>query len=139
MVNIRTWEGLYMKKAIIIAIVMLLLVSGGLLAIMNNPETTSIKVVVTGTEGQRITGQYTADGVKQTIERVLPTEISIEAKRLSMLIESQDDTKGIFAQVFVNDQQRLGGQNQCIQIEVSGQTLLSSSREYLIASDKPLP
>lgn len=128
-----------MKTIKIVAAVILVIAGVVALAVTKEPDTAFTKIIVTGTEGQKITGQYTADGIEQTIDEILPAEITIEARRLSLSVESSDESKDIFAQVFVNDNRRVSGGNQCIQVEVIGKTMFSSPRSHLIASNKPLP
>lgn len=128
-----------MKTTKIIAAVILIIGAVFVYAMIKGPETVSSRFVITGTDGRKITGRYTADGIEQTIEKVLPAEITIDAKRLSLSVESSDKAQDIFVQVYLNDKLKVSGGHRYVKIEVSGKTLLSSPKTHLIASNGPVP
>ncbi len=121
-----------MKKQIILAVI---LVIGGILlfGFIKGPDTVSAKIVISGTEGLKITGKYTADGSEHTIEKVLPTEITIEAGRISLTVETSDGSEGLFAKVYVNDKLQVSGGQQHIDVAISGKTMFSSPKTHLKA------
>lgn len=116
------------------------LISVALLAVVvifviaKTPDTVKTKIVLSGPAEIEVTGSYTADGKEYKIKETLPAELSIDAKRLSLLLESSNETAAISAEVLVNDKPRVSGSQQHIQIEVTGNTMFSSTpRTYLKA------
>jgi hypothetical protein len=124
-----------MMKKVQIVIVGLLVICGTVLfGIIRGPSEVTTTIVLSGTDGLQVTGKYTADGKEFTIAEVLPTEITILAKRVSLLLENPDETQNLFAEVKINGEKRLlGGGTKHIQIDVKGNTMFSSSRAFLRA------
>jgi hypothetical protein len=122
-------------KKVQIIIVGLLVIGGIVLfGIMRGPSEVTTTIVLSGAEGLQVTGKYTADGEEFTIAEVLPTEITILAKRVSLLLENPDDSQNLFAEVQINGERRLaGGGTRNIQIDVKGNTMFSSARAFLKA------
>ncbi len=113
------------KKIGLISAVLLAVVV--IFVIAKEPDTVNTKIVLSGPAEIEVTCSYTADGKVYNIKETLPTELSIDAKRLSLLIESSNETAAISAEVFVNDKPRVSGRQQNIQIEVTGNTMFSST------------
>ncbi len=113
------------KKIVLISVALLAVVV--IFGIAKVPDTVNTKIVISGPAEIKVTGSYTADGKEYNIEETLPTELSIDAKRLSLLLESSSETAAISAEVLVNDKLRVSGSHQHIQIEVTGNTMFSST------------
>ncbi len=98
------------------------------------PDIVNTKIVLSGPAGVEVTGTYTADGKEHNMKKTLPAELSIDARRLSLLLESSSETGAISAEVLVNDKPRVSGGHQNIEIEVTGNTMFSSTpRTHLVA------
>ena len=121
-----------MAKKTIVLLGVALLAAVVIFAIANGPDIVNTRIVLSGPAESEITGSYTADGKDHGIEGTLPMELSIDIKRLSLSLESSET---ISAEVFVNDKRRVSGRQRHIQIEVTGNTMLSSTpRVHLTAS-----
>ncbi len=110
---------------ILISVVLLALVV--IFCIARKPETVNTKIVLSGGAGIEVTGSYTADGKEYNIKETLPAKLSIDAGRLSLLLESSRETAAISAEVLVNDRPRVSRRHQNIQIEVTGNTMFSAT------------
>jgi len=113
------------KKIGLISVVLLAVVV--IFFIAKEPDTVNTKILLSGPAEIEVTGSYTADGKEYNIKETLPAELSIDAKRLSLLIESSSETAAISAEVLVNDKSRVSGRHQNIRIEVTGNTMFSST------------
>ena len=122
-----------MNKKNIILCGILIVCGVVLFGVIKGPSTVTTKVVLTGSDGLQINGKYIADGIEHSVNEVLPAEITIAAKRMSLLVESSDESGSFFAKVFVNDEHRVSGGHLHIQIDVSGNTMFSSSKAHLKA------
>ena len=113
------------KKHITLGII---LVVGGfiLFGVIKGPSTVTTRIALSGPDGLKITGSLTADGKEQDVNEILPAEITITAKRMSLLVKSSDESETLSAKVYVNDKERVSGAQQRIQIDVTGNTLFSS-------------
>jgi len=98
-----------------------------------NPDAVTTRVELTGADGLQVTGSYTADGQAYKVDEVLPAEITITAKKLSLLMESSEESESIFAKVFLDDKLSVSGGQRRIKIEVSGKTPLSTPSAHLTA------
>ena len=96
-------------------------------------DTVTTKVVLSGPAGLQITGSITADGEERDINEILPAEISITAKRMSLLVKSSDESETLSATVYVNGKQRVSGAQRRIRIDVTGNTMFSISKVHLKA------
>ena len=76
--NLRKQSTLWLGAAIVGVVVVLLRLTPSGSRLMT--------VELIGTEGFRVQGTYTADGVERTFAGVLPTSITVEAKRLDYSI-----------------------------------------------------
>jgi len=119
----------------IITVLILLLVIGGIVlwGMEKNPDAVTTRVELTGADGLQVTGSYTADGQAYKVDEVLPAEITITAKKLSLLMESSEESESIFAKVFLDDKLSVSGGQRRIKIEVSGKTPLSTPSAHLTA------
>ena len=119
------------KQYLLVAI---LLVGGAvLLGLAIRPRTATIRVVLSGPEGLQIRGSLSADGQEHDVNETLPTEITITAKRLSLLVESSQEKESLSAKVFVNGKRRISGAQRHIQVNVTGNTAFSPPRTFLKA------
>lgn len=124
-----------MNKKLVFPALLLLLISGGFVLwdIQKNPDSVTTRIVLTGPDGLQVTGNYTADGKEFPVQEVLPAEITIFAKRVSLLMKSSQPSESLSAEVFVNNKYQVSGSQRQIQITVKGNTLLSSPRVQLKA------
>lgn len=98
------------------------------------PHVVVVKVALSGAEGLQVTGRYTADGKAYEVDKILPAEINLAAKRMSLSVADANDSGTLFAQVYVDEELRVsGGGTQYIKVDVSGPTMFSSSRAFLQA------
>ena len=101
------------------------------------PDIVNTKIVLSGPTGIEVTGTYIADGKEYDVQETLPAELSIDARRLSLLLESSSTTGAISVEVLVNDKPRVSGSHQNIKIEVIGNTMFSmfssTPRTHLMA------
>lgn len=115
-------------------LVAILLVGGiALFAVAIRLRAVTTKVVLSGPEGLRVTGSFTADGREQDVNETLPAEITITAKRMSLVIENSDGTESLMAKVFVDGKPRISGAQRHIRVDVRGNTVFSSPRAFLKA------
>ena len=115
-------------------LVAILLVGGIVLfGVVIRPQTVTTKVVLSGPEGLQVTGSFTADGKEHDVNETLPAEITITAKRISLTVESSDETGSLLAKVFVDGKQRVSGAQRRIRVDVTGNTMFSSPRAFLKA------
>jgi hypothetical protein len=104
-----------------------------LFAVVRRPHAVTTKVAFSGPDGLQITGSFTADGKEHDVDETLPAEITITARRMSLLVESADETKTVRAKVFVDGKPRVSGAQRHIRVDVTGNTMFSSARPYLKA------
>ena len=90
-------------------------------------------VVLSGTDGVQVTGFCTADGEEREVNETLPAEITIAAKRMSLVVQSADEAEDLSAKVFVDGKPRVSGAQRHIRVDVTGNRMLSSPRAYLKA------
>ena len=115
-------------------LVAILLVGGiALFGVAIRPRAVTAKVVLSGPEGLRVTGSYTADGSEQDVNETLPAEITVTAKRISLTVESSAETESVMAEVFVDGKPRVSGAQRRIRVDVAGNGLFSSPRVFLKA------
>lgn len=115
-------------------LVAVLLVGGMVLfGAVTRPGSVTTKVVLSGPDGLQVTGTFTADGKAHDVNETLPAEIAIRAKRMSLVVESSDETESLLAKVFVDGKPRVSGAQRHIRVDVTGSTLFSSPRAYLKA------
>jgi hypothetical protein len=62
-----------------------------------------VKLVITGPEGQRFTGSYTADGVTNVVSAVVPTTISLRTSEVTYNFQPADDRKEFRVALDVED------------------------------------
>ncbi len=89
------------KKHITFGVVIIIL-GIVLFTIAKSPDTVTTKVVLSDPAGLLINGSLTADGEKRDVNEILPAEISIAAKRMSLLLNSPDESETLSATVYVN-------------------------------------
>ncbi len=98
------------------------------------PHVVVVKVVLSGAEGLNVTGRYTADGTEYEVDKTLPAEINLAAKRMSLSVADANETGTLFAQVYIDEELRVsGGGTRTIRVDVSGDTMFSSSQAFLQA------
>ena len=115
-------------------LVAILLVGGiALFAVAIRPRAVTTKVVLSGPEGLRVTGSCTADGKEHDVNETLPAEIAITAKRMSLTVESSDETESVMAEVFVDGKPRVSGAQRHIRVDVTVNSVFSSPRAFLKA------
>jgi hypothetical protein len=127
-----------MSKIRILIILGAVLILGGVIFYVaaTRPSIVTVKVVLSGSEGLGVAGKCRADGREFDIEKKLPAQINMAAKRLCLTIGSTDETATFFAEVFVDETKRVaGGGTRMVQIDVSGPTLFSPSNAFLKAMD----
>lgn len=120
----------------IVAILGAILLLGGVafIVVAKAPHVVVVKVALSGAEGLQVTGRYTADGKAYEVDKILPAEINLAAKRMSLSVADANDSGTLFAQVYVDEELRVsGGGTQYIKVDVSGPTMFSSSRAFLQA------
>jgi hypothetical protein len=122
-----------MNKKYITFGVIIIIVGIVLFSVAKSPDTVTTKVVLSDPAGLQINGLLTADGEKRDVNETLPAEISIEAKRMSLLINSPDESETLSATVYVNGRQCVSGAQRRIRIDVTGNTLFSAPRVFLKA------
>jgi hypothetical protein len=113
-----------------------LLVIGGILLLgtIRGPNEVTTRIVLSGADGLQVTGKYIADGKEVAIDEVLPIEVSISGKRVSVLLESSDDSQSLLAELYINDKQvGAGGFKRNAQIDVKGNTMFSSAQGHFRA------
>ena len=98
------------KKIGLISVALLAVVV--IFCIAKEPNIVNTKIVLSGPAEIEVTGSYTADGKEYNIKETLPTELSIDAKRLSLLLKSSSETATISAEVLVNDKPRVSGRSR---------------------------
>ncbi len=63
-----------------------------LLGLALRPEVVTTKVVLSGSEGVAVTASLTVDGKEHVVAETLPAEITVTARRLSLVVASDDET-----------------------------------------------
>lgn len=122
-----------MKKKHYVLVAVVLLGAMVLFGLAIRPHAVTTKVVLSGPDGLQVTGSLTADGTARDVNETLPAEITITARRMSLLVESSNETESVLAKVFVDGKQRVSGAQRHIRVDVTGNTLFASPRPFLKA------
>ncbi len=123
-----------MNKNFVIPVIIFFVGVIVLFGVLKGRSIVTTRVVLSGTNGLRITGAYKADGKKYKVDEILPAEITISAKRTSLLVESSEESETIFGKVFLNDKLSVSGSQRHLKIKVLGNTIFSSTpRAHLTA------
>jgi len=86
-----------MRKWLVIAGLALVVVTALLSIQLHSPpggSTRAVQLVITGPDGQRFTGNYTADGRTNILSGVVPTTISVRVKDLTYSFQAEDRREG---------------------------------------------
>ncbi len=86
-----------MKKWPIVAGVALLVLTAFLgIQLLSRPggSTRAVQLMITGPDGQRFNGNYTADGRTNILSGVVPTTISVRAKNVTYSFRAEDEREG---------------------------------------------
>jgi len=122
-----------MRRKHCVLVAVLLLGAAVLFGVVVRRHTVTTTVVLSGPEGLQVTGSCVADGKERDVNETLPAEITIAAKRMSLVVQSTDEAENLFAKVFVDGKPRVSGAQRHIRVDVTGNTMFSSPRTYLKA------
>ena len=122
-----------MRRKLCVLVAVLLVGAAVLFGVVVRPRTVTTTVALSGPDGLQVTGSCTADGKQRDVNETLPAEIMITAKRMSLVVQSEDGAQDLFAKVFVDGKPRVSGAQRHIRVDVTGNTMLSSPRAYLKA------
>ena len=82
-----------MKKWLVIAGIVFVALMAALAIRTHSPPggtTHAVQLLLTGPDGQKFTGSYTADGKTNLISGVVPTTLTVRAKQLSYTFQPED-------------------------------------------------
>jgi len=123
-----------MNKNYVIPVIILFVGAIVLFSVLKGRSIVTTRVVLSGADGLRVMGAYTADGKEYKVDEILPAEITVSAKRVSLLVESSEESETIFGKVFLNDKLSVSGSQRHLKIKVLGNTMFSSTpRAHLAA------
>ena len=98
-----------MKRRLILIGVTLLAIVGIYLALHTSAPTVNprqVKLVITGPDGQRFTGSYTADGITNALSAAAPATISLQAKEVTYEFQPGDNREEFRVVIDVDDLHR---------------------------------
>ncbi len=96
-----------MKKLFIIIGLALVAIFGGYVALGTaTAAARPLKLVIKGTEGQKFTGFYVADGITNSVSAVAPTTLDFEARNVNFEFRREGGVGEFRVELYVNDQCR---------------------------------
>lgn len=93
-----------MKKLFIIIGLALVAIFGGYVALGTaTAAARPLKLVIKGTEGQKFTGFYVADGITNSVSAVAPTTLDFEARNVNFEFRREGGVGEFRVELYVND------------------------------------